>query len=171
MSRPTLRFAFSHPAHALALGLGSGLPPLAPGTFGTLAAWAIWRLCDPWTARLTIGHAAWWPVIAIMLVAGTWAADRTGRALGVSDSGHVVIDEIVAFWIVLAMLPDALAHELWVQGAAFVLFRFFDVVKPPPIRWLERRFKGGLGVMIDDLMAAFYALFVLAVLMRVRGGS
>ena len=65
----------------------------------------------------------------------------------------------------------ALAHELWVQVAAFVLFRFFDVVKPPPIRWLERRFKGGLGVMIDDLMAAFYALFVLAVLMRLRGGS
>jgi phosphatidylglycerophosphatase A len=171
MSRPTLRFAFSHPAHALALGLGSGLPARAPGTFGTLAAWAVWRVCDPWTAQLPIGHAAWWPLIAVVLVVGTWAADRTGRALGVADSGHVVIDEIVAFWIVLAMLPDVLAHELWVQALAFVLFRCFDVVKPPPIRWLERRCKGGVGVMIDDLMAAFYTLFVLAVLVRLRGGA
>jgi phosphatidylglycerophosphatase A len=171
MKSPTLRFAFSHPAHAIALGLGSGLPALAPGTFGTLAAWAAWYLCDPWIARLPLGHDAWWLVIAVFLAAGTWAADRTGQALGAVDSGHVVIDEIVAFWIVLAMLPDAMAHLVWLQCLAFALFRFFDVVKPPPIRWLERRFKGGVGVMIDDLMAAFYVLFVLAVLVRVRGGA
>jgi len=94
------------------------------------------------------------------------AADVTGRRMGVADSGHIVIDEIVAFWIVLLLLPGDAAHGGWLLVAAFLLFRFFDIVKPPPIRNLDRRLKNGIGVMADDLVAAFYTLLVLALGLR-----
>ena len=99
---------------------------------------------------------------ALFLV-GVWACDVTGRHLGVSDHGAMVWDEIVAFLLVLALVPRELA---W-QAAAFVAFRFFDIVKPPPIRYFEQRFSGGFGVMFDDLVAAGYTLLVLALLKRV----
>jgi phosphatidylglycerophosphatase A len=89
----------------------------------------------------------------------------TGRRLGVADHPAMVVDEMVAFMLVLAILP----RELDWQAAAFLLFRAFDIVKPAPIRWFERRFHGGFGVMFDDLLAAGYTLLVLAVLKRVLG--
>ena len=93
---------------------------------------------------------------------GAWAAERTGADLGRPDHGAIVIDEIVAFWIVLLMLPATLLA----QALGFLAFRLFDILKPPPIRAVDRRFKNGVGVMADDLIAAFYTLLLAAVAVR-----
>jgi phosphatidylglycerophosphatase A len=154
--RPSPGFVFSHPAHAIAFGFGAGLAPTAPGTFGTLLGWALgW-----W---LGFFHPAiFFGAVAVFFVVGLWACEVTGRNLGIADHGGMVWDEVVAFMLVLAIVPRELA---W-QAAAFVAFRFFDIVKPPPIRHLERRYAGGFGVMFDDLVAAAYALLVLAAVKR-----
>ena len=101
-------------------------------------------------------------VLAFLFAVGVWACDLTGRHLGIADHGAMCWDEVVAFLLVLAIAPQAPA---W-QAAAFFLFRAFDVVKPPPIRRLERRLKGGFGVMFDDLLAAGYTLLALALAKR-----
>ena len=147
----------SHAAHCVSFGLGSGLLVPAPGTWGTLAAWVAFRLLNPW-----LGLIGWAAVIAATLVIGALAAQRTGETLGRQDHGAIVIDEIVAFWIVLVFVPQSLMF----QAFAFVTFRFFDIVKPPPIRALDRRLKHGFGVMFDDLIAAFYTLIVAAIATR-----
>jgi len=154
---PDARFAFSHPAHAIALGFGAGLSRYAPGTAGTLLAWVLgWLLLDEQAPALQL------LVLGIAFALGVWACSLTGRHLGVADHGAMVWDEVVAFLLVLVVLPKTLA---W-QAAAFVLFRAFDIVKPPPIRWLERRLHGGLGVMADDLLAAGYTLLCLSIVKR-----
>ena len=94
-----------------------------------------------------------------------WACGVTGRALGRPDDGGMVWDEVVAFLLVLFFTP---VHGYW-QAFAFLIFRLFDILKPPPIRYYERVFKGGFGVMIDDIVAAFYALIVLALSRAVAG--
>jgi len=157
MPRPSWRLMLSHPAHQLSFGFGSGLLRPAPGTWGTLFGWLVYAVLDPWLSRTT-----WVAVIAVTFLLGAAAAERTGKALGRPDHGSIVIDEIVAFWIVLWMLPGGALT----QAAAFVGFRFFDIVKPPPISAVDRRFKNGVGVMLDDLIAAFYTLLVAAVLVR-----
>ncbi len=155
---PSWRLMMSHPAHQLSFGFGSGLLRPAPGTWGTLFAWLVFVVLDPW-----LGDVAWAVVIVATFVLGSVAADRTGKALGRPDHGAIVIDEIVAFWLVLWLLPSG----LFTQAVAFVGFRLFDILKPPPIGALDRRFKNGVGVMLDDLLAAFYTLLVAAALMRV----
>jgi phosphatidylglycerophosphatase A len=155
------RFLFASPWHFIALGAGSGLPRFAPGTWGTLLGWALFALLDPFYSDL-----AWLGLIVAGLYFGAWAAQRTGTALGKVDSGHIVIDEIVAFWVVLLMLPDKVELQGLQHTIAFVLFRFFDIVKPPPIRWLDARIKNGIGVMLDDLVAAFFTLLVFALWLR-----
>jgi phosphatidylglycerophosphatase A len=109
----------------------------------------------------------WIGLILAGLYFGAWAAQHTGKSLGQPDSGHIVIDEVIAFWIVLWLLPDA--RVIGLQMIAFVVFRIFDIAKPPPIRYLDGRFKNGLGVMIDDLVAAFFTLLVLAIGVRIFG--
>ena len=160
--RPGLRFLFSHPAHLLALGLGSGLAPRAPGTFGTLFGWAAYALLAPYLTSWS------WAVLLIGGFAiGCWACTKTGRDLGAADHGAMVWDEIIAIWLVLLFTPAGL---LW-QAVAFAIFRLFDIVKPPPIRLFEQGFKSGawagFGVMGDDLIAAFYALLTIAILVRI----
>jgi phosphatidylglycerophosphatase A len=155
--RPGVGFAFSHPAHLIAFGFGAGLSPFAPGTVGTLLAFPVWWLIGPGYAPLE--QLA---VIGLLFAIGVWACELTGRHLGVPDHGAMCWDEIVAFLIVLAVAPQ----DPWWQAAAFFLFRAFDVLKPPPIRELELRYKGGFGVMIDDLLAAVYTLVALAVAKR-----
>lgn len=155
--RPDARFAFGHPAHFIAFGFGAGLAPFAPGTAGTLAAIPLW-----WVLSEGYAPAALFAIIAVLFAVGVWACAITGRHLGIADHGAMVWDEVVAFLLVLAIAP---AGPGWML-AAFLLFRFFDVVKPPPIRDAERRFKGGFGVMIDDLLAAGYTLLVLALFKR-----
>jgi phosphatidylglycerophosphatase A len=160
--QPDARFLVSHPAHLIALGFGSGLPRFAPGTFGTLFGWAsfVW-LAPLWST------GAWLALLVAAFAIGCWACQRTGRDLGAADHGAMVWDEIVAIWLVLLFTPWGL---LW-QAAAFGVFRFFDIVKPRPIRRFEQRFKSGgwagFGVMGDDLIAAFYSLVTMAVAVRV----
>lgn len=150
---PTWRFVWSHPAHVLAFGLGSGLAPAAPGTVGTLLALPLYWYLGP-----RLDAVEFLLLIVLLFVVGVWACGRTGRALGVADHGGIVWDEIVAFLAVLFFTPDDLR---W-QAAAFVLFRVFDVAKPPPIRYYDERLKSGFGVMFDDMIAAFYTLLALA---------
>jgi phosphatidylglycerophosphatase A len=154
---PSLRFAWSHPWHFIALGAGSGALCPAPGTWGTLFAWGTFALGSRWW-----GDPVWAALILLGLYFGAWAAQRTGAALGRADHGAIVIDEIVAFWIVLVLLPKTLP---W-QAAGFVIFRAFDILKPPPIRQADRRFKNGIGVMLDDLIAALYTLLTCALILR-----
>jgi phosphatidylglycerophosphatase A len=159
---PDARFLVAHPAHFIALGFGSGLAPKAPGTFGTLAAVALY-----WLLALVL------PPLAIAFLAiplfflGVWACDVTGRHLGAQDHGAMVWDEIVAF-LPLAALASA---SLLLQLVAFLLFRLFDIWKPFPIRQVEARVKGGLGVMVDDLIAAAYAyvIFILFIVVMHKG--
>ena len=152
--RPSWRFLLSRPAHLIAFGFGAGLVPVAPGTWGTLLAFPLFWLLQPQTDALEFLLAA-----AILFGLGVWACDATGRALGVADHGGMVWDETVAFLVVLFFTPAAL-H--W-QALAFLIFRLFDILKPPPIRYYDRTLKNGFGVMFDDLIAAFYTLLVLAV--------
>ena len=143
-----------HPAHLLAFGFGAGLVPGAPGTAGTLLALPLFWLAQPRLAAIEFLL-----LLAIMFVAGVWACEKTGRALGMPDHGGMVWDEIVAFLLVLFFTPDSM---YW-QAFAFLLFRLFDILKPPPIRYFDQTLKGGFGVMFDDIIAAFYTLLVLAV--------
>jgi len=157
-----LRFLLSHPAHWVALGLGSGLLRPGPGTWGTALAWAIFAALapggatDPATALI---------VVAIALIVGAWAAEHTAAMLGEADPSTIVVDEMVAFWLVLVLLPAG-EHALRLQAIAFILFRFFDITKPPPIRIIDQRWKNAVGVMADDLVAAFYTLLVIAIALR-----
>ena len=153
MLRLTPAFMLSHPAHFIALGFGTGLAPLGPGTVGTLLAIPLYVVLRGRFTALEI------LVLCVALfILGIWACGRTGRDLGVSDHGGMNWDEIVAFLVVLTFIPETWAWQL----AAFVLFRLFDIVKPPPIRRIDTHVKGGFGVMLDDVFAAFYALLVLA---------
>jgi len=159
---PTLRFLLHRPAHFIALGFGSGLAPFAPGTFGTLVAIPIAALLRAYASDIGFVVA-----VALLFVIGTWAADVTGRDLGVADHGGIVIDEIVAFLIVLYFVGgDPLR-----QAFAFLLFRVFDIAKPVPIRQVDAALKSGIGVMVDDLLAAAYTLFVFAIVVRLLGSG
>jgi phosphatidylglycerophosphatase A len=158
-SRPTVRFLLAHPAHFIALGCGSGLSPVAPGTVGTLWAWVAFLALQAWLPPAVVG----WIVLASVPV-GWWAATVTARNLRVLDPGAIVVDEVMAFWAVLWLLLPA---GWGVQLAAFALFRYFDAVKPGPVGWADSRFhgygwRGGWGIVFDDLVAAFCTLLVLA---------
>lgn len=149
----------AHPAHLIAMGLGSGLSPKAPGTVGTLWAWLSWLLLAKHLSPAQQGL-----LIAICVLLGWWACTRCAQHMAVADPGSIVWDEIVAFWMVLwLMLPAG----FWEQLAAFALFRFLDAVKPGPVAWADQCFKGqgwrgGFGILWDDLVAAFCTLLVLA---------
>ena len=148
------------PAHLIALGAGAGLAPAAPGTVGTLLAFPLyWLLAAFSTSTMAL------ILLGAAFLLGIWACGATGRALGVADHGAMVWDEIVAFAVVLVFTPSGWEWQL----GAFLLFRFFDIVKPPPIRYFDRRLKNGFGVMFDDLLAAGYTLLVLAVGQRLLG--
>ena len=151
--RPSLRFVFSHPAHFIAFGFGVGLSPVAPGTFGTLLALPMYAWLAP-----RLGNQQFLLLLAGMFIVGAWACEVSGKKLGVHDHNGMVWDEVTAFLAVLFFTPPT---PLW-QASAFVLFRLFDIVKPMPIRYFDRNIRNGLGVMLDDLLAAFYALLCLA---------
>jgi phosphatidylglycerophosphatase A len=153
MIRPTPKFLLSHPAHFIALGFGTGLAPVAPGTFGTLLAFPLFHLVAPGMSLLVF-----FGMLAALFALGVWACAKTGRDMGIADHGAMNWDEVVAFMLVLALTPEGVG---W-QAFAFFAFRFFDVVKPQPIKHFDRTMKGGLGVMFDDLLAAFYTLLVMA---------
>lgn len=140
-----------NPVHFLAFGFGSGLAPVAPGTFGTLAAVPVW-----WAAA-QFPFPGYLVVLGLLVAAGPWLCGRTARDLGVHDHSGIVWDEFAGFLLAMAWVPVSWIHCL----AGFLLFRLFDVVKPWPIGWLDRRIPGGTGIMVDDLVAALYAGVVL----------
>ncbi|MDH2919412.1 MAG: phosphatidylglycerophosphatase A [Sideroxydans sp.] len=156
--QPSWRFLFQHPAHFLAFGFGSGLSPKAPGTFGTLVAFPLY-----WFLSAHVSDALFILILIGSFAIGVWVCDITGKALGVADYGGLVWDEVVAMLLVLFFTPTGWAWSL----LAFALFRFFDIVKPQPIRYFDQNLQGGFGVMFDDIVAAGYALLSLAVIKSV----
>lgn len=162
--RPGARFLFAHPAHPIALGFGSGLSPLAPGTVGTLWAWLVFWLFRDALSDMQVGV-----VLAAAFVVGWWACTATARHMGSADPGAIVWDEVLAFWLVLWLVTPA---GFWAQLAAFGLFRYFDAAKPGPVAWADRLFKGrrgappgwaqGFGILFDDLVAALCTLLLFA---------
>lgn len=155
--QPSLAWMLARPERVIGFGFGSGLLHPAPGTWGTLMGWLLWWL-------LLSGLSDGWMILILLVsfAGGCWVAQRCGDALGVSDHGGINWDEIVAIWLVLWLLP----HGFWMQLMGVLLFRVFDILKPPPANWLDRRYRNGFGVMIDDIFAALYALLVAAVVIR-----
>ncbi|WP_047249747.1 phosphatidylglycerophosphatase A [Chromobacterium subtsugae] len=147
---PNWRFLLSHPAHLLSFGFGSGLMKKAPGTWGTLVAYPLFF------PLLALGVGGWWlmALCAPLFALGVYVCGITGKALGVHDYGGIVWDEVVGMLMVLAFAPAS--WQGWLL--AFALFRLFDIVKPWPIRWFDQRVGGGFGVMVDDVIAALFAL-------------
>jgi len=162
--RATAGFMLRHPAHWIALGFGSGLAPKAPGTVGTLWAWAAFLVLDLW-----LSDAQWGWLIGGGTLVGWWACTVTARHLRTPDPGAIVWDEVLAFWGVLWLVMPA---GFWGQAVAFALFRFFDAAKPGPVRWADGLFKGergrpvgwaqGFGILFDDFVAAGCTLLVIA---------
>lgn len=139
------------PGHFLSLGFGSGLAPKAPGTFGTLAALVIY---------LPMAQLALVPYIVItvgLFLLGIWLCGRTASSLGTHDHGAIVWDEIVGFLITMALVECSLKSVI----LGFLLFRLFDILKPRPISWLDKKVHGGLGIMLDDVIAGIFALAIL----------
>jgi phosphatidylglycerophosphatase A len=145
---PNLKLLLSHPAHFFSLGFGSGLAPKAPGTFGTVVGFPLYFLIANQSIPAQLG------IITILFLIGVWFCDLTGKAIGVSDHGGIVWDEIVAMMLVLTFTPVTVFYYV----LAFALFRLFDIWKPAPIRQVDAQLKGGLGVMFDDILAAIYAI-------------
>ncbi len=157
----TPRSVWRNPVHFAAFGFGSGAAPVAPGTFGTLMGVALYLHLP----------ALSWPLYLLFLLAATlvgiWLCERTTRDIGVHDHGGIVWDEFVGYWITMFLAP---AGWWWIL-VGFVLFRFFDIVKPWPIRWLDQHVKGGFGVMIDDVLAGVMALICLQAAAYITGQS
>jgi phosphatidylglycerophosphatase A len=140
-----------NPVHLLAFGLGSGAVPRAPGTFGTLAAIPLFLLIQPLNPWLYLA------LVLLMFVAGVWICGAASRDLGVHDHGGIVWDEWVGFLLTLWLAPPGIGWLL----AGFLLFRLFDILKPWPIGWLDRKVGGGMGIMLDDVLAGFFAFLLL----------
>lgn len=169
LRRASSRFMWADPAHVVAMGFGSGLSPVAPGTVGTLWGWGSWVLLT-----LVLQDHALGLLCLAAFPLGWWASTRTARHLGISDPSAVVWDEIAAFWLILWVM----GHPKWqLQLLAFLLFRLFDAAKPGPVGWADQLFKApsgqapgwrqGLGILIDDYVAAAMTLLCLALLAQV----
>ena len=154
MRPASLDLSWWHPAALIATGCGVGLLPLMPGTWASLAA-----LPCGWAIRGLGGTAALAAAAAIAFALGCWAPARVAAASGHDDPGFIVIDEVAAQWLVLLAAP---LDWRW-YAAAFLLFRLFDIAKPWPIRLMERRVAGGFGIMLDDIVAALYAVVLLLI--------
>ncbi len=160
----TAAFMRGDAAHWIALGFGSGLSPLAPGTVGSLWGWLSFLVLDHWLSAAAMG----WLILGGTVV-GLWACTRTAQHMGVADPGAIVWDEVLAIWFVLWLVTPA---SIWMQLTAFVLFRYFDAAKPGPVGWADRLFKlpsghaidwrQGLGILFDDAVAALCTLLVIA---------
>jgi len=145
----------SSPVHFLAFGFGSGLSPKAPGTVGTLAAIPLYLLIF-----VHLSPLVYLLVLAAATALGIWLCDESSKRLGVHDHGGIVWDEFAGFWLTMWLAP---AGWVWIV-IGFLLFRLFDIWKPWPISWADRQVSGGLGIMLDDIIAGVYAWLVLQAL-------
>lgn len=150
-----------HPACLVSTWFGVGLIPIAPGTWGSLAA-----LPFAWVIQSVAGPYALLAASALIFLLGWWAATVYVAHSDASDPQTVVVDEVAGQWLVLAVAPTT----FWYYFAGLILFRIFDVAKPWPVRWADRSLKGGLGVMADDVLAGVYGAVFLFVLVLVTGG-
>jgi len=149
----------SNPIHLAAVGFGSGLAKKAPGTFGTLAAVPFYYLFSFLSLDIYIA------VLLVSSVLGFWICQITSRDMGVHDHGSIVWDEFVGYWITMVMVPFSVQWAI----VGFVLFRFFDILKPFPISWLDKKVAGGFGIMIDDIVAGLFSAVVLQCLIHFYG--
>ncbi len=147
----------SNPVHLLAFGFGSGLSPRAPGTMGTIVAVPLYLLMVHF-----LSPYSYLALIIVTFVIGIYLCGRTAKDLGVHDHGGIVWDEFVGYWITMFMVP---LTWYWVL-AGFILFRLFDILKPFPIGWLDRKVGGGLGIMVDDVLAGAYAAICLQIIIH-----
>lgn len=142
-----------NPVHFLAFGFGSGAIPFAPGTFGTLVAIPLYLLLAVYPLWVYL-------IVTVLAFAlGVWLCEVTSRDLGVHDHSGIVWDEIVGYLVTMTAMPRSL---VWVC-AGFVLFRLFDIWKPWPVGWADKKLSGGFGIMMDDILAGVYALMILQV--------
>ncbi len=153
-------FDWRDPVHLLAFGFGAGTSPVAPGTLGTLVAIPLFLVFQGLSLVAYLG------ITVILFLVGIWICDRTSRDLGARDPGGIVWDEIVGYLITMISAP---AGWGWMV-AGFVFFRFFDILKPWPIGLIDRRVKGGIGIMLDDALAGIYGLLALQLLRVVEAG-
>ncbi len=142
------------PVQLIAFGFGAGLAPSAPGTFGTIAALPLYWLMS----QLALGYYTL--LVALAFLGGIWVCEAASKELQVHDHPGIVWDEFVGLWITLWALP---VEWTWML-AGFVMFRIFDIAKPWPIGWLDKRVKGGFGIMIDDVLAGIMACGLLHIL-------
>ena len=163
--KPDIKFLRSNPAHVIALGFGSGLCPIAPGTAGTVFAWVTFYLINFILPVSNTWVVLVWPfIIALSFLLGLWACKVTADNMLSSDPGSIVWDEVVAFWLVLYTCTLLFPHlTLGLQAAAFTLFRLFDMIKKGPVYWADQKFKGtgyrnAFGIMFDDIVAAVLAI-------------
>jgi phosphatidylglycerophosphatase A len=151
------KVALASPSGFLAFGFGSGLSPFAPGTMGTLVA-------IPFIFALkALGEPGFWIALFLLFLFGVFICEQVSRKLGVHDHGGIVWDEMLGYWLSAAFIP---LQWHWLL-AAFLLFRFFDIVKPWPIRQIDSKVGGGFGIMIDDVVAALFTMAILAVLQNI----
>ncbi|WHI51856.1 phosphatidylglycerophosphatase A [Microbulbifer sp. MLAF003] len=148
---PTFPQLLHDPTMLLAFGFGSGLAPKAPGTFGTLVAIPFWWLMQGLSPAWYLG------IVLLAGLLGCYLCGAAARKLGVHDHGGIVWDEMVGYWLTMFLAPAGWAWALY----GFVLFRIFDIAKPPPINWADKKVRGGIGIMLDDILAAVYAGLVL----------
>jgi phosphatidylglycerophosphatase A len=175
LATPTFRWVRQTASRTIAFGFGSGLSPIAPGTAGTLWAWAAFLVGEYF---LSTEDFVW--IIGGGALLGCWVCGQVSEELGRKDFGGIVWDEIIAFWIVLILIMPS---SIWMQLISFGLFRFFDAVKPGPIGFIDRHFKKiegnhhsqssilqilwrGFGIMVDDLAAAFFTLLAIALIQK-----
>lgn len=151
-------FVFANPLHFIAAGFGSGLLPKAPGTWGTLAAIPLYLVLQ------SLPVLTYLAITALGFLLGIVICDYTSQSLGVHDHKGIVWDEIIGYWLTMAFCPAQWCFIV----LGFVLFRCFDIIKPWPIRWFDRHVAGGLGIMLDDLVAGAFAAIVLYVLQKLQ---
>lgn len=151
--QPWRKSIFTNPIHFLAGGLGSGAIPFAPGTWGTVVGWIFYILLMPLFEYDLQTHLLFALFIVVTFIIGIYLCDKTSKNWGVHDHGAIVWDEMVGIWLTFLALP----FNWYLAIAGFILFRFFDIIKPWPIKWLDSKVKGGFGIMIDDVLAAVFA--------------
>lgn len=155
MNKPIPAKLLRHPIHFLSLGFGSGLSPYAPGTMGTLVAIPLYLLIANLSLTFYLG------IIIAGFVLGVYFCHSTSEALDVHDHPGIVWDEVIGFWITMIAVP--VLNWQWL-ATGFVLFRFFDIVKPWPVKLADKRLQGGFGIMFDDVLAGIYALICMQLL-------
>ena len=149
----------ANPIHLLAFGFGAGLSPKAPGTMGTVVAVLIYLVLPSMPPTIYVG------LILLSFVFGIWICGKTAEDLGVHDHGGIVWDEFVGYWVTMFMAPSGL---FWVL-LGFVLFRLLDIFKPWPIKWADKELAGGLGIMLDDVLAGIMAALCMQALVALVG--